>query len=144
MTLPARISLITLPVEDVARSRRFYEALGWRASSASQDSVAFFDLDGLVLALYGRASLAADLGEPLRPEGAGITLAQNQASEAEVDEALAAMVAAGGRLVRPAGRADWGGYIGYVADPDGHVWEIAFNPFWPLDEDGRIILPPPG
>lgn len=139
-----RVSLITLGVADVAASRRFYERLGWRASGASQADIAFFQLGGLALALYGRASLAADAGLTLPqspPSFGGITLAQNVHHQHEVDAILAAAVAAGGRLLKPARTTEWGGYSGYFADPDGHPWEVAWNPYFPLDAEGRLHLP---
>jgi uncharacterized protein len=139
-----RLTLLTLGVADVARARAFYERLGWVASSASQDEVAFFQAGGLVLALYGREALEADLGRPSDgPAGAGVTLALNQSDAAAVDRTIGEFVDAGGTLIRPGHRAVWGGHVGYVADLDGYVWEIAFNPFWPLDADGAIVLPPP-
>lgn len=139
-----RITLITLGVADVARSRRFYEALGFTASSASQESVAFFQAGGVALALYGRKSLAEDATVPESTPGfSGITLAHNVASEGEVDSVLQEAVAAGGRLLKPGQRVFWGGYSGYFADPDGHLWEVAHNPGFPLDAEGRMQLPPP-
>ena len=137
------VSLITLGVGDVARSTAFYERLGWRKSAgASTDEVSFFALEGVVLALWSRAALAADAGLPDTPPGfGGFALAQNKPSEEAVDAALAAAVAAGGRLVKPAGRTFWGGYVGYFADLDAHLWEIAHNPFFPLDASGRVTLP---
>jgi catechol 2,3-dioxygenase-like lactoylglutathione lyase family enzyme len=137
-----RLTLVTLGVADVARSRAFYEALGWKASSASQDSVAFFQLVGMALALWGRQHLADDAGVPNSPPAfSGIALAFNARSEAEVDRVLAEAVRAGGRLVRAAHKTSWGGYSGYFADPDGHLWEVAHNPFWRLDEQGALHLP---
>lgn len=138
-----RLSLVTLGVADIARARGFYERLGWTASSASNDSVAFFQLNGMALGLYGAAALAEDA----RLDGIGtgfgrVTLAQNQASPAEVDRVLAAAVAAGATLLKPGQRVFWGGYSGYFADPDGHVWEVAWNPGFPLDASGNLTLPP--
>ncbi|GGH12117.1 hypothetical protein GCM10007036_09700 [Alsobacter metallidurans] len=146
MPVPPRVSLITLAVADVARSTAFYAALGWPLSFASQAEVSFFDLDGLVLSLYGRDALAADLGlQPAAPPQPGVaptfTLAQNQRSREAVDRVLAEATAAGGTLLKAGHETHWGGYVGYVADPDGHVWEIAHNPHWPLDASGRIVLP---
>jgi predicted lactoylglutathione lyase len=148
MAVAPRISLITLAVADVAVATRFYQALGWPLSSASQPEASFFDLGGIVLSLYGRGDLARDLGQEAASgasgPGAAMTLAQNQPSRAEVDRVLAEAAAAGGAVLKPPHETHWGGYVGYVADPDGHVWEIAHNPFWPLDAEGRIVLPPPG
>jgi predicted lactoylglutathione lyase len=137
-----RLTLVTLGVADVARSRAFYEALGWKASPASQDSVAFFQMVGMVLALWGRQDLADDATVPNSTPGfSGVALAWNARSQAEVDAALAEAVAAGGRLVRAAHKTFWGGYSGYFADPDGHLWEVAHNPFWRLDDGGALHLP---
>jgi catechol 2,3-dioxygenase-like lactoylglutathione lyase family enzyme len=138
-----RLSLVTLGVADVAASRRFYEKLGFRASSASQESVTFFDAGGVVLALFGRRSLAEDASvEDSKPGFSGITLAHNVPSKTSVDAAMEQAIAAGGRLVRPAQDAFWGGYTGYFSDPDGHLWEVAYNPHFPLDAQGNIQLPP--
>ena len=137
-----RVSLITLGVRDLARSRRFYEALGWVPSGSSGDGVAFYQAGGSVLALFGRDDLAADAGVPADGSGfRGISLAQNLPEKAAVDRVMAEAVAAGAVPVRPAEDVFWGGYRGYFADPDGHLWEIAWNPFWPLAEDGSISLP---
>jgi catechol 2,3-dioxygenase-like lactoylglutathione lyase family enzyme len=135
-----RLSLVTLGVEDVPRARRFYEALGLRASSASQPEVAFFDVGGAVLALWGRTSLAEDARTPML--GHGASLARNLGSKAEVDAAMEAARKAGARILKPAEDTFWGGYSGYFADPDGHPWEVAWNPHWPLDAEGRVRLPP--
>jgi uncharacterized protein len=137
-----RIHIVTLGVASVARSRAFYEALGWRASGASQDGVTFFQLGPLVLALFGRADLAADAGVADTPPGfAGVSLAQNFASPAQVDAAYAAALAAGATPLKPPGPAFWGGHTAYFADPDGFPWELAHNPFFPFDATGAISLP---
>jgi len=137
-----RLSLLTLGVADIARARAFCEAMGLAASSVSEDEVAFFQLGNIVLALFGRDALAADAGVPASEPGFyGVTLAWNVASEREVDEALSKAAANGGRLVKPGQKVFWGGYSGYFADPDGHLWEVAYNPFFPLDAAGRISLP---
>ena len=137
-----RISLISLGVDDVARARRFYEALGWVASPASQAEVAFFQANGVALALYGRTALAADAGvDGAKATFSGVTIAQNMRSAREVDEVHAEAVAAGGRSTRAPHETHWGGYVAYVADPDGHVWEFAFNPAFALDERGDLRLP---
>lgn len=138
-----RLSLITLAVENLAASRQFFEnGLGWTASSESQDGVAFYQLPGLVLALYPRAALEKDIGEAI-PSGAhsGVTLAWNGASEAEVDAAYAKALAAGATSVAAPEKAFWGGYSSYVRTLDGHLLELAFNPFWSFGADGSIILP---
>lgn len=137
-----RISLVTLGVADVAAARGFYERLGWVASARSTAEVAFFQAGGMVLALYGRSDLAADAGVPDGNDGfSGIALAWNGRDTAEVDAVLEAAVAAGGRLLKPAQAAEWGGYSGYFADPDGHLWEVAWNPGFPLDAGGAVRLP---
>ncbi|MFC5679620.1 VOC family protein [Aeromicrobium endophyticum] len=137
-----RISLITLGVADLDRSRRFYEhGLGWTKGNP-QDEVAFYQLsNGLVLALWSRDELAADAR--VADSGAtfsGISIAFNTRSHDEVDEVLAAVEAAGGTVTKPAEEQVWGGYSGYVADPDGHPWEVAFNPDWSLDDAGHVRL----
>lgn len=141
--MPLRLSFVTLGVGDVTKARRFYESMGLRASSASQEGeVAFFQLGNIVLALFGRADLAKDAGVGDTPPGfSGVALAWNVASEGEVDAALALAAASGGRIVKPGQKAFWGGYSGYFADLDGHLWEVAFNPFFPLDAGGRVSLP---
>ena len=137
-----RISLITLGVADLGRARAFYEALGWRASSASTADVAFFQGNGLALALYGRAALAADAAVPDRPTGfSGVTLAHNARSKAEADAIFAEALAAGATSLKRPHETFWGGYSGYFADPDGHLWEVAWNPFFPLDARGNLRLP---
>jgi len=139
-----RLSLVTLGVADVRRARRFYEALGFKASAASQESVAFFDAGGVVLGLYGRGALAEDAHvSDSEPAFSGVALAHNARSEEEVDRVLAEAVAAGARLAKKGQKAFWGGYSGYFADPDGHLWEVAYNPHFPLDASGRIRLPAP-
>ena len=136
------ISFVTLGVADLERSRRFYSALGWRESSASQPAVAFFQAGSVAFALFGRDALAGDAGVPTTGSGfSGVTLAHNVAGEAEVDATLAEAVAAGGRLVLAGARAPWGGFRGYFADPDGFLWEVCHNPFFPLDEQGFVRLP---
>jgi len=137
-----RLSLVTLGVVDVPRARRFYEALGWRASPASQDGVAFFQGNGLALSLYGRAELAADAGVgDARPGFAGVALAYNARSEAEADAVHAHALSCGATNVKTPRKVVWGGYSGYFADPDGHLWEVAYNPFFPLDAHGNLSLP---
>jgi uncharacterized protein len=138
-----RISLITLGVANVAMTTAFYERLGFvRSKQASQTAISFFQAGPVVLALFGRDALDDDAqaGELWTGNG-GIALAQNLASETEVDAMMARAEACGARILKPAAKTFWGGYDGYFADPDGHVWEVAFNPFWVLDEDGRVRLP---
>lgn len=137
-----RLSLITLGVADLARSRRFYEALGWRVSGASQPEIVFFQMNGFALALFARAALAEDAGIEDRPSGfSGIALACNVRSQPEVDETFAAAVAAGAEAVKIPHATEWGGYSGYVADPDYYLWEIAWNPHFLLDMAGNLHLP---
>ena len=136
------ISFITLGVANLAVSRAFYTALSWRESSGSQPGVAFFNGGSVGFALFPRAALAEDAGVAAAGSGfPGFTLAHNVTSEAAVDRLLAEAVAAGGRLVRPADKVSWGGYRGYFADPDGFLWEVCWNPFFPLDEQGHVRLP---
>ena len=138
---PQRVTLITLGVADLAASKAFYARLGWR-EHGSQEGVAFYQMNGLVLGLFGREDLAADQGRPGAALGTGaVTLAQNFATEAEVDAAFTAALAAGGSALKRPEKVFWGGYSGYWADLDGHVWEVAMNPFWPLAEDGSLTLP---
>ena len=143
MTTPVigRVSLVTLAVEDVARATAFYRALGWEASSASvEGEVTFFATQGALLALWDRAALAADAGVPV--EGRNVALAINLENREAVDAAFARVTESGGRIVRAPHETDWGGYSGYFADPDGNLWEVAHNPFWPIGDDGRPQLPP--
>lgn len=142
MSLSPRLTLVTLGVSDLSRSRAFYERLGWRASSASQGDVVFIQLGGVVLSLFPRAALAADAGLDAEGEGfRGVAFAHNVGSPGEVEAALKAAEAAGGRIVKPARRADWGGHAGYFADPDGHLWEIAHNPSFETNDRGEVVLP---
>ncbi len=138
-----RISLVTLGVRDLPRAVRFYrDGLGWPVSSAGGDGVAFFRTGGIVLALYPRHLLAADAHLPDEGSGfGGIALAHNVRTRELVDAALAEVVRAGGTIIKPAEDAFWGGYSGYFADPDGHLWEVAHNPFFPLDTQGNLTLP---
>jgi catechol 2,3-dioxygenase-like lactoylglutathione lyase family enzyme len=141
MGLPARVTLVTLGVADLPRAIAFYEALGWERVGDEPD-VAFFRTAGPVLALWSTDNLAEDA----RIAGArgsfdGVALAINLESEVAVDDGLATAVAAGATLLKPAERVFWGGYSGYFADPDGHAWEVAYNPGWPLDERGLPQLP---
>ena len=136
-----RVTLITLGVRDLARSRAFYRALGWRPARELEE-VSFFQMQGSALALFGLADLAQDQGRPPCELGTGaVTLAQNFPTEAEVDAAWQRAMEAGATAVKVPRAAVWGGYSGYFADPDGHVWELAMNPFWPLAADGSLTLP---
>lgn len=135
-----RISLVTLGVRDLVRSRRFYEALGWQGRAPSDD-VVFFQAGGMVLALWGREHLAADSTVADAGGWGGITLAHNVRSPDEVDAVLAEAAAAGATIGRPGAPTFWGGYSGVFVDPDGHPWEVAHNPEWPIAADGSVRLP---
>lgn len=136
-----RITLITLGVSDLARSKAFYEALGWRGQEVEE--TAFFQAGGLGLVLWGREKLARDCGlEPGAASGfGGIALAHNVRSEAEVDALLAVVERAGGTVTKPAAVNAIGFYSSAFVDPDGHAWEVAHNPGFPLAEDGSVTLP---
>lgn len=137
------ISFITLGVGDLAVSRAFYAALGWRESSGSQPEIAFFKAGSVVFDLFQRAALAADANvSPAGSGFSGFTLAHNVASQEEVDRLLGEAAALGASVVQPAGKVVWGGYRGYFADPDGFLWEVCWNPFFPLDAAGNVCLPP--
>ena len=139
--IPARVSLVTLGVDDVDRAVAFYEALGWEKAGQSVETTAFMIGNGIVLSLWLRVEMTTDGGEGELPPGSGsMALAVNFASEAEVTDAHGRAVAAGAKPVKPPGHAVWGGFSGNVRDPDGHLWEFAHNPFWPLTADGRIDL----
>jgi catechol 2,3-dioxygenase-like lactoylglutathione lyase family enzyme len=137
--------LITLGTRDLGRSVRFYgDSLGWKRSSIGLETneVAFFHTNGSILAVWLRDELAKDVG--VSAEGAGFSgfaLAHNVRTHDEVDQVLALAGRSGGSIVKPAVEKDWGGYAGYFADPDGHLWEVAWNPGFPLREDGTIELP---
>ncbi len=142
MQFDPRISIVTLGVADLKKATAFYEQLGWKKSPASQDSVTFIKLNGTVLGLYSRRGLADDAGvEDSAPGFSGVSLAHNLASEAEVDAAYEFALSCGAKAVKPPQKVFWGGYSGYFADPDGHLWELAYNPFAPLDQDGHLTLP---
>lgn len=137
------VTVITLGVSDLARSRKFYcEGLGFAPSSSSNEHITFMQAGGVVLALYDRSSLAHDANLPAQGSGfGGVTLARNLGSKAEVDAALATAERAGGRILKPAQEVFWGGYSGYFADPDGHPFEVAYNPYWTLSPSGLVELP---
>jgi catechol 2,3-dioxygenase-like lactoylglutathione lyase family enzyme len=137
-----RVSLITLGVADLQRSREFYERLGWRRSMANAEGVVFFQTGGMALALYPRHELAKDANVSAHGDGfSGISLAYNARTRAEVDAVLHEAEAAGAKLVKPAQEAFWGGYSGYFSDPDGFLWEVAWNPSFPIAADGSIRIP---
>jgi uncharacterized protein len=135
-----RISLITLGVTDLGRSRDFYRALGWTPGVEVDDEVVFFQAGGMVLALWDRARLAADSVVDDAGGWGGITLAHNVRAPADVDRVIAEARAAGGKIGREPAPTEWGGYSGVFIDPDGHPWEVAHNPGWPLDQDGAVKL----
>ena len=138
-----RVSLITLGVADVDAARAFYERLGWRCD-LPLDDVAFFQAGGLIFSLWGRDQLAADSAVADGGGWGGVTLAHNVRSEVEVDRIIEEARAAGAAIGREPGETFYGGYSGVFIDPDGHPWEVAHNPGFPLGADGAISLPPPG
>lgn len=142
-----RLTFITLGVADVARATAFYTRLGFVRGAGSNAHISFFQAGGVVLAVFGRSALAEDA--QIAPAGvqapagfSGISLAHNVRSEAEVDAVLAEAVATGATLTKPAHKTFWGGYSGYFTDLDGHLWEVAHNPFLPMNEAGMPQLPP--
>jgi catechol 2,3-dioxygenase-like lactoylglutathione lyase family enzyme len=138
-----KLNLITLGVRDFQRAVDFYEkGLGWRKSSASMEELALFPLGGITLALYPRMALAEDATVPDIETGfSGITLSYNAKTEQEVDEVLEEVEKLGATIMKPAQKAFWGGYSGYFKDPDGHLVEVAHNPFWELNENDNLALP---
>ncbi len=136
-----RISLITLGVADVARSRAFYEALGWTSGAEPDDDVVFFQAGGMVVALWDRTRLAEDSAVEDSPGWGGVTLAHNVRSPAEVDSVIEEARAAGAKVGREPAETFWGGYSGAFIDPDGHPWEVAHNPRWTIEPDGGVALP---
>lgn len=142
---PQRVSLITLGVADLERSRTFYADLGWKPVPQGGDTIVFYQLRGLVLGLFGHDALAQDQHRPPEALGTGaMTLAINMVDRASVDDAFQTALNAGATPLKPPKDVFWGGYSGYYADPDGHVWEVAHNPYWPLDDDGALTLPQDG
>jgi len=143
MTIPARLGIVTLGVADLVRSAAFYEALGWERCDASSDAIAWFRTADTHVGLFPWHELAEDARLPAEPRArfGGITLAINVDAAEDVAACLEAAVAAGGSLLKPATVTDWGGTSGYFADPDGHPWEIAHNPDFPIDPDGRLRIP---
>jgi len=137
------LTVVTLGVADLRRAHDFYvRSLGWPTASRLEDGVLFLRLNGVVLALWSRALLAKDANVPDGSGGfGGVTLAHNARDKAEVDAVLREAKAAGARILKPAQDTFWGGYSGYFADPDGHVWEVAWNPQWRLAADGTVALP---
>jgi len=137
-----RVSIVTLGVADLTRSREFYERLGWRRSMANAEGIVFFQTGGMALALYPRHELVKDANVAADGQGfSGISLAYNARNREEVDSVLAEAKTAGARILKPAQEAFWGGYSGYFLDPDGFLWEVAWNPSFPIAEDGAIRIP---
>ncbi len=137
---PQRVSIITLGVRDLARSERFYAALGWQPKQR-QEGIIFYQLNGLALGLFGLEALAEDQGRPGAQLGTGaMALAQNFLTDADVDAAYARALEAGAQPLKSPQKVFWGGYSGYYADPDGHVWEVAMNPFSLPAEDGTFTI----
>lgn len=136
-----RMSVVTIGVADLARAQRFYEqGLGWAVSSAD-DKIRFFQLNGVIFGLYPWDALAEDAQVPPERAGfSGVTLAYCARSKGEVDTTLARAKEAGAQITKPAQEVFWGGYSGYFSDPDGHLWEVAYNPFWKIDEKGDVFL----
>ena len=136
------LHLVTLGVRDYETSKRFYtEILGWKPSSSSNEEVTFLQAGGVVLSIFQREKLAEDA--LVDPEGngfAGFTLAYNAQSEAEVDEIINSLKAKGVKILKEPQKVFWGGYNSYFADPDGNCWEVAYNPFFPFDENGNLKL----
>lgn len=142
MTVPGRVSLVTIGVSDLAASIAFYDALGFDRVVDDNDGVAFYRTGGALVSLFPLASLAEDAHVPADRSGfAGITLAINLESIAAVDAALAHAAGIGAPILTPAEHVFWGGYRGYFADPDGYAWEVAYNPYWPLDDRGLPQIP---
>lgn len=144
MTAPARLSLVTLGVSDLVTSTAFYQELGWHLSSASvPGEVSFFRTAGAILAVWGVDDLAADSRSDSAPPDRfrGVAVAINCDSREQVDATFEAAEAAGASILKAAEVTDWGGYSGYFADPEGHLWEVAHNPGWPIGDDERPILP---
>lgn len=138
MNMQQRVSLITLGVRDITRATAFYEALGWRREE-SPEGIVVFDLIGQSLGLYPLERLAEDMGVPVERLGTGAaTLAVNLREKDEVARVMAAARDAGAEVLREAGEVFWGGVVGYFADPEGHVWEVAWNPFSPLSARGEF------
>jgi predicted lactoylglutathione lyase len=139
----ARVTLVTLGVNDLAHSTAFYESLGFHRKAKNAEGVAFFEAGGVILSLWSPEEIAKDAGiAPAKPSGfRGMSLAWNVASPAEVDAVMSRAIAAGAKTLRAAETVFWGGYTGVFADPDGHLWEVAHNPGFPLSEDGRLQLP---
>ena len=138
-----KLNIITLGVNDLQKAINFYEkGLGWKKSSSSNDQITFFSLGSMVLSLYPRNLLADDVGVSDEATGfSGITLAHNCKNEQEVEDVLIEVEKLGATILKPAQKVFWGGYSGYFKDLDGHIFEVAYNPFWEFDESDDLILP---
>lgn len=150
MSIAPNFTIVTLGVQDLRRSIVFYAALGWEERGADEQGICWFKTSGSWVGLFGYDALAADIGlvgegepadPPRPPTYRGITLAINVNTEEEVDAALSHAASVGGAILKPATKMSWGGYAGYFTDPDGHVWEVARAPGFPVDEQGRIDIP---
>ncbi len=135
-----RVSVVTLGSEDLERSRAFYEALGWKTNADAGAEIVFFQAGPMIVALWDRTKLAVDSGVRDTPGYGGVTLAHCVRSAAEVDAVMGAAASAGALLSRQAAETFWGGYSGVFCDPDGHPWEVAYNPHWILEADGSVRL----
>jgi uncharacterized protein len=137
-----RLSIVTLGVADLSRSTEFYERLGWRRSMAKAEGIVFFQAGGMALALFPRHELAKDANIDADGHGfGGMSIAYNARNREEVNSVLAEAETAGARLLKPAQEAFWGGYSGYFSDQDGFLWEVAWNPFFPIADNGAIQIP---
>lgn len=135
-----QIAVVTLGIDGIARSRRFYtEGFGWRPVFEN-DEIVFYQMNGFVLATWRKAALEDDMQRPGAAGNGACALAHNTTDQEQVDRVITSLISAGGTVLRPADAPPHGGYRGYVADPDGHTWEIAWNPAWPIDEEGRVTF----
>ena len=141
-----RLCIVTLGVTDMARSKAFYlEGLGWPGAEQPSDDICFIQMPGMILGLYGWDALAEDMELPVGdppPAFRGMSMAYNTASEAETDEVMATAISAGATLIKSPEKVFWGGYSGYFADPDGHAWEVAYNPYTVPGPDGSFVMEP--
>ncbi|MGV6861301.1 MAG: VOC family protein [Putridiphycobacter sp.] len=137
-----KLNIITLGVDDLSRALNFYEkGLGWKRSAKSQGDIVFFNLGGMTLALFPKDKLAEDAQLPIDPVTfSGITLAYNAKSEQEVTDVLKLVESLGAKIVKPAQKVFWGGFNGYFKDLDGHLFEVAFNPFANFDENDNLVM----
>jgi len=138
--MEARLTMVSLGVHNLKKATHFYEnVLGWEKTSASNEHISFFKLNGILLGLYGWEPLADDAGVPAGGQGfRGVTLAHNARSKEEVDDIFTSLDQKKVRIVKPPQDVFWGGYSGYFADPDGHLWEVAWNPYLSLDKAGNV------